>query len=599
VQITNITGKLPSWFQGTVVRNVQGLYEQGNDEAYHWNDALTGIHLIKIDGETVTHINKRLNTTALQAATATNGFPFIGYGTPPVPGQRPRGGQDPNSPFKKKMASTQERLDRADVSRCELCCTLKSVELQAACSLSPDSQCGDARPCPGTEKVGYEEAKAAAQAFTLGRDFESAVDYESPTARKLLGFNPLKPKYPYAWNPGVDVSRIGDVCIALTDQNLYTSFDCDTADTLEAQWNFDDSQKSIETLSAAHWRYDPATDTHYDFISSFGFAPFTQNTYKLWRLKKDANGKETTEREFFAELKGANMSFVHSFHLTEKYIVFTRPPAHYSFFDLVFKHSTPYNATFLDPTVPVKFHIVDRESGKQIEEIDGNTWTSNLTVAKPTAFRGEGPGWFHSHTVNAYEAANGTIVADYCAYPDMGIFYGDFLLNLVDNPYDYMRTIEPARLVRCLIDVTAKSTSCRVVVDKTFELPTYDMERRQGKEYRYAYASSAVGMDSDFVDQLVKVDLQTSQMTHEWHDWSGGHWFVNEPVFIANPNGTDEDDGVLTCVVWDAESDASSLLVLNAKDFTELARVHLGVKVQAHFHGKFCKSFGDKSCVGL
>ena len=71
------------------------------------------------------------------------------------------------------------------------------------------------------------------------------VDYESPTARKLLGFNPFKPKYPYAWNPGVDLSRIGDVCIALTDQNLYTSFDCDTAETLEAQWNFDDSQKSI------------------------------------------------------------------------------------------------------------------------------------------------------------------------------------------------------------------------------------------------------------------------------------------------------------------------------------------------------------------
>ena len=29
VTITNITGKVPAWFKGTVVRNVQGLYESG------------------------------------------------------------------------------------------------------------------------------------------------------------------------------------------------------------------------------------------------------------------------------------------------------------------------------------------------------------------------------------------------------------------------------------------------------------------------------------------------------------------------------------------------------------------------------------------
>lgn len=29
VTITNITGKVPAWFKGTIVRNVQGLYESG------------------------------------------------------------------------------------------------------------------------------------------------------------------------------------------------------------------------------------------------------------------------------------------------------------------------------------------------------------------------------------------------------------------------------------------------------------------------------------------------------------------------------------------------------------------------------------------
>jgi len=575
----------------------------GEDEAWHWADALTGIHLMKFDGDTVTHLNRRLNTTSLQLATETKGFPFVGYGTPPNGGPRPTGGRDPKSPFAKEKKTLGQKLANRGVSQCELCCTLKSPALAAACCVNNCAAEGGKCPCPGTGTVTREQMAQAALDFSKGH-YESAVDYESPTARKLLGGG--KGKAPYAWNPGVDVSMIttakGKVCVALTDQNLYSSFDCETAKTTADKFYFDDKYKSIESLSAAHWRYDPSTNTHYDFISNFGFPPFTENVYKLWRLKKDASGMETTEREFFAEIKGANMSFVHSFHLTENYIVFTRPPAHYSFFDLVFKHQTPYNATFVDPSVPVKFHIIDKKTGENIEEIDGNTWTEGFdTLAKETPFRGTGPGWFHSHTINAYELPNGTIVADYCAYPDMGIFYGDFLLNLIDNPADYMRTIEPARLTRCLIDVKGKSNECRVVLNKSFELPTFDMERRQGKEYRYVYAASAVSSASDFVDQLVKVDLQTGLSTGEWHDHSNpdGHWFVNEPVFIGNPNGTDEDDGVLTCAVYDSAADVSSLLILDAKSMKELARVHLGVKVQAHFHGKFCKDFGDKTCVGL
>jgi len=548
VTITNVTGQVPLWLQGTLIRNVQGYYEQGNDQAWHWTDGLTGMHIIKISGETITHLNKRLNTTAYQQAIATDGMPFIGYGTPAHPGPRPTGGRDPLSPF-------------------------------GPPSSDPDS---------ANQK---KNVLTAAKSFSAGHF--SQHNGELSGKRKLLGGGGVE----YAWNPGVDITRINNTCLALTDQNIYTSFDCDTGDTLQAQFYFDDSKKSQQTLSAAHWRYDPATRTHYNYLADFGIGPI-DSTYTMWRWKE---GSPTFEREMFGEIKTKNMSFVHSFHITEKHIVFTRSPAHYNFWDLAVKHVTPYNATFLDPTVPVGWHILDRETGQIVEEINGNSWTVNFPrLDRQTAFRGEGPGWFMTHTVNAYELPNGTIVADYCGYPDMGIFYGDYLLNLVDNPQDYMRTIEPARLVRCLIDVPGKNVECRVVLDKTFELPTFNMENHQGKPYQYAYASSAVdGVHSDFVDQLIKVDLQTGIQTAEWHDWSGGHWFVNEPVFIANPNGVSEDDGVLTCAIYDAANDVSSWLVLDAKDFTELARVHLGVKMQAHFHGKFCKSFGDMSCVGL
>lgn len=551
VDITNITGKVPSWLEGTLIRNVQSLYEAGNDHMWHWNDALSQIHLVKLQGGKVTHQSRYLNTSSYQEAMNTKSFPFISYGTPPHPGERPCCGRDPESPFA-SMMNTPARKDNI---------------------------------------------RKVAKAF--------ASHFPSPTAeagsadRKLLGGKSPE----FAWAPGVDVSKIGNTCLALTDQNLYTSFDCETAETLEPKFAFNDKESSTQQLSAAHWRYDPATKMHYNYISSFGIENPTKgfkNVYKFWRWNDTA---PNPEREFFGEILAPNMSFVHSWILTEKHIVFTRPPAHYNFIDIAFKHVTPYNATFVDGATPVKFHVLDRETGKEIVEIDGNTWAKDTvgTVAKESPFRKDGPGWFHTHTVNGYEEADGTIVADYCAYPDMGIFYGDFMLNLVDNPMDYMKTIEPARLVRCRLNVSSgtPSSECKVLLDKSFELPTFDMERRTGKPYRYAYAASSVSMESDFVDQLVKVDLNSGNMTHEWHDHSGGHWFVNEPVFISNPNGTDEDDGVLTCVVYDAANDVSSWLILDSKDFTELARIHLGVKVQAHFHGKFCKSYGDKSCVGL
>lgn len=54
---------------------------------------------------------------------------------------------------------------------------------------------------------------------------------------------------------------------------------------------------------------------------------------------------------------------------------------------------------------------------------------------------------------------------------------------------------------------------------------------------------------------------------------------------IADPEGTEEDDGVLMTVVLDGVRGDSDLLVLEAKTMREVGRANVGSVVGFGFHG--------------
>ncbi len=58
---------------------------------------------------------------------------------------------------------------------------------------------------------------------------------------------------------------------------------------------------------------------------------------------------------------------------------------------------------------------------------------------------------------------------------------------------------------------------------------------------------------------------------------------------MARPGARDEDDGVLLSVVLDAERETSHLLVLDARDLTELARAEAPHHIPYGFHGQFSR----------
>src|SRR5690606_14063971 len=100
--------------------------------------------------------------------------------------------------------------------------------------------------------------------------------------------------------------------------------------------------------------------------------------------------------------------------------------------------------------------------------------------------------------------------------------------------------------------------------------------------YRYAYGASSQG-DGGFIDSLVKLDIETGAASV----WQARGCYPGEPVFVAAPQAETEDQGGILSVLLDAAANTSFLLVLDAHNFTELARAVLPHHLPFGFHGNF------------
>ena len=114
------------------------------------------------------------------------------------------------------------------------------------------------------------------------------------------------------------------------------------------------------------------------------------------------------------------------------------------------------------------------------------------------------------------------------------------------------------------------------------ELPRINYRRHAGQPYRFVYGAGNE-RSGNFIDNIVKVDVRTGEAV----TWFEDGCYPGEPVFVASPNSSAEDDGVLLSVVLDVNSQRSFLLVLNAGNLTELARGEAPHHIPLGFHGNY------------
>jgi torulene dioxygenase len=100
-------------------------------------------------------------------------------------------------------------------------------------------------------------------------------------------------------------------------------------------------------------------------------------------------------------------------------------------------------------------------------------------------------------------------------------------------------------------------------------MPAFDTEDIKGIHADGSRYGVHVEKPGFFADSIIKVDAQTRK-TAVWTPRVNG--LPSEPVFVARPGGTCEDDGVLLLVLMDTSREQSALVVLDAQSMTEVGR---------------------------
>jgi carotenoid cleavage dioxygenase len=180
------------------------------------------------------------------------------------------------------------------------------------------------------------------------------------------------------------------------------------------------------------------------------------------------------------------------------------------------------------------------------------------------------PACYVFHIVNAYDMENGDAVVDVIRHP-----------RSFDQHPNWPDEGAPL-LVRWTLQRARGQVSERILDDHKGEFPRIN-DGYGTRDYRFAYSAHWWG-DRASTGPAYKHDVRTART--EVHDFGPGCASM-EPVFVPRAGATDEDDGYVISYVFNAQRNASEVVILSAQDFAgaPLAVVELPVRVPFGFHG--------------
>eukprot|EP01114_Cavostelium_apophysatum_P013252 TRINITY_DN3163_c0_g1_i8.p1 TRINITY_DN3163_c0_g1~~TRINITY_DN3163_c0_g1_i8.p1 ORF type:complete len:495 (+),score=51.30 TRINITY_DN3163_c0_g1_i8:57-1541(+) len=331
------------------------------------------------------------------------------------------------------------------------------------------------------------------------------------------------------------------------------------------------SRKSLEVSSGVTIaaNIDAQTRTAHPLVDGGGL--WNLGTYFGYRsgyiLHRTPQAGQKVDRSFFIE--SAKPSYIHSFGMSERYAVIVESPLKANPVSLLVAglRRLPFISHFRwQKEQGSLFTVVDKADG----DVKG---------------RFNAPPFFSFHTVNTFEEGN-EVVIDLSCYQDSTIIDALYLKNLRSvNP-----KLPPSRLLRFRLPVdgtaAVKNAEPQIIWGDSFELPTIN-NRYVGRPYRFAYGLG-IGKSATFLDRIVKVD--TSNVTAPHLMWHQKGTFPSEPVWVSNPQGKKEEDGVILSVVLDPDHDSAFLLVLDAASFEEIGRASIPHPVAFGLHGLWTMS---------
>ncbi|XP_078701314.1 beta,beta-carotene 15,15'-dioxygenase-like [Branchiostoma floridae x Branchiostoma belcheri] len=376
-------------------------------------------------------------------------------------------------------------------------------------------------------------------------------------------------KYPYD-NTDVNVWKYGQgedsVYAALTDGWVYTKFDSDTLKTLGVSIpSVNGVHMSQVVQSCAHPIVEPGTTNNINYLMVPSLLPGQKHQHYVLRIK------DLDNYEILASFQTDKPSYMHSFALTENYAIFFAQPAYFNFMKIV-------ETAMVD---------IDWLPEEKTTVILANIKTGEIERLQTDAL-------FFTHHVNAYETNDGTIVADVVQFEEGFSVFAEYKLPMLRNITSLHNKPAKSRLYRYTIDLASKTVQTKTFRSESplqdflykIELPIIN-EKYRTKHYCYVYGvildfSPSSPLNGSFA--IVKKDLCTPGNDLYWYH---PNHYVSEPSFVGNPDGKDEDDGVLLSAVFDADRRASYLLILDCKTMKTVNTAYMPTYIPFGFHGRF------------
>ena len=390
-------------------------------------------------------------------------------------------------------------------------------------------------------RVSYANRFLETRAYRAAKEKGEIVysEFATDPCRSLFArvFSMFSPKI--SDNANVNLVKLGERYISMTETPIPVEFDGDTLETAGVAY------EAPGLLTTAHPHLDRGSGGLLNYAAKLG----PRNRYRFFRVPP--GGKQP---EVLAELPVKEPAYMHSFGLTERWLVLAEFPLVVNPISIPLS-GRPYIENYRwKPERGTRFTLIDRDTGEATGPFETDPF-------------------FCFHHVNAYEE-NGSVVVDACTFEDAQIVQDLYL--------DRLRAGKPvarAEPRRFRLDLSSRGVATEQL-GEGLELPRINYGRHNEHPYRYVWG---IDQKTGWLDRIVKVDV-AERSTIEWREEGCS---PGEPVFVAPPDGRAEDDGVLLSVVFDSGSGRSFLLVLDAADLSELARAEAPHHIPYGFHGQF------------
>jgi all-trans-8'-apo-beta-carotenal 15,15'-oxygenase len=297
----------------------------------------------------------------------------------------------------------------------------------------------------------------------------------------------------------------------------------------------------------------PRRDPHTGDLIAFGVRAAQNSTLLFYRL--DSRGRLVEKRDY--RLRG--FAFLHDFVWTPRYRIFFQNPLAFNPLPFVLGWQPAGTCLTLKPGEPTRIWLFPQgDEPLQLETEPG----------------------FVFHFVNGYEVGD-RVVVDAVLYENYPALEPDADYLQID-----FAQIPAGKLWRFYLHPKAGSVKPRTAAGSLGGVSGHPPGSNGGiHRYIYIGATHAPGPNAP-LQAILKLDTATGR-TQQYSFAPRG--FVGEPVFIPDPEGQGEEAGWIVTVVFDAASQRSQVVILEAADLTAgpVARIPLRHHIPYGLHGSF------------